>query len=349
MRCSNISAWRCWFGFCRGFKPGGISTLSLQRLNSAGYNSPILQIHHLAAAFPIYVRLGSRSIHPHLFFESLAYVIAFTTYLYLRRHFGDPVALPLRWATVAAAVAGAALGSKLLYWLEDPRATLQNVQNSTYLIGGKTIVGALIGGLITVEVMKRYIGLRTSTGDLYAIPLAIGIAVGRIGCFLTGLSDNTYGTRTTLPWGVNFGDGIHRHPTQLYEIIFLLVLIPMLYHCLKRIISRQSVMGSAASAKQSGADAESKDPYYRGGSGVQEVFPALDDRRLAPGFLPGDAFKLFMVSYMSFRILADFIKPYPRLFLGLGGIQWACMMILLYYSRAVRRSLSTPAKQTLKG
>ena len=85
-------------------------------------------------------------------------------------------------------------------------------------MGGKTIVGALIFGLISVELMKRYIGVRQSTGDLYAIPLALGIAIGRIGCFLTGLSDNTYGTPTTLPWAVNFGDGIPRHPTQLYEI-----------------------------------------------------------------------------------------------------------------------------------
>ncbi len=56
-------------------------------------------------------------------------------------------------------------------------------------------------------------------------------------------------------------------------------------------------------------------------------------------FLPGDAFKLFMVAYMSFRFLCDFIKPYPRIFLGLGGIQWACLLILLYYSRDIARWL----------
>ena len=53
----------------------------------------------------------------------------------------------------------------------------------------------------------------------------------------------------------------------------------------------------------------------------------------------GDAFKLFMVAYMSFRLLCDFIKPYPRIFLGLGGIQWACLLILLYYSRDITRWL----------
>jgi prolipoprotein diacylglyceryltransferase len=156
-------------------------------------------------------------------------VVALGAYLLLRRRFPDSLPTPLRWAVVAAAFAGAALGAKLLFFLEDPRLTWQNLHNPTYLVGGKTIVGALAFGLITVELSKRYIGIRASTGDLYAIPLALGIAIGRIGCFLTGLSDNTYGIPTNLPWGVDFGDGIPRHPTQLYEIIFLLLLIPFLY------------------------------------------------------------------------------------------------------------------------
>lgn len=50
---------------------------------------------------------------------------------------------------------------------------------------------------------------------------ALGIAVGRVGCFLSGLSDDTYGSVTSLPWGIDFGDGLRRHPVQLYEILFL--------------------------------------------------------------------------------------------------------------------------------
>jgi phosphatidylglycerol---prolipoprotein diacylglyceryl transferase len=113
-----------------------------------------------------------------VFFETLAYVIAFGIYLVLRHRFSDPVATPLRWATIAAAVAGAAIGSKLLFWLEDPQLTWHSLHNPAYLAGGKTIVGALAFGLLTVELTKRYIGLRQSTGDLYAIPLALGIALG---------------------------------------------------------------------------------------------------------------------------------------------------------------------------
>jgi phosphatidylglycerol---prolipoprotein diacylglyceryl transferase len=255
----------------------------------------------------------------------------------LRRRFGDSIPIPLRWAVIAAAVAGAALGSKLLYLLEDPHLTLHNLHDPTYLIGGKTIVGGLAGGLISVELIKRYIGLRQSTGDLYAIPLALGIALGRVGCFLTGLSDNTYGIPTTLPWGINFGDGIPRHPTQLYEIIFLLALIPILFHVLNKIVvfhgSNEIVILSGASSSRSEDDAESKDPYLHIEAG-------------ATHFLPGDAFKLFMISYASFRLLTDFIKPYPRLFLGLGGIQWACLLLLLYYSRDVARWLRPATRLT---
>ncbi len=247
---------------------------------------------------------------------------------------------------IAPAVAGAALGSKILFWLEDPLLTWQNLHNPAYLIGGKTIVGALIGGLITVEIAKHHIGIQQSTGDLYAIPLALGIAIGRIGCFLTGLADNTYGTPTNLPWGINFGDGIPRHPTQLYEMLFLLSLIPLLYRVL-----RKFVILSEASASRSEGDTQSKDPYLKKTCHFEEAGANATANRetccsarhpsVPPSpFLPGDAFRFFMVAYMTFRLLIDFIKPYPRLFLGLGGIQWACVLIVLYYFRDVVRWLN---------
>jgi prolipoprotein diacylglyceryltransferase len=66
------------------------------------------------------------------------------------------------------------------------------------------------------------------------VPLAVGIAVGRIGCFLTGLDDHTYGLPTTLPWGVDFGDGLARHPTQLYETAFLAGLAVVLLRLARR-------------------------------------------------------------------------------------------------------------------
>jgi prolipoprotein diacylglyceryltransferase len=162
--------------------------------------------------------------------EILAYAIAFQLYLALRRKFKDVIAPTERWQVIAAAAFGAVFGSRILAWLEDPVLAWHSG-----LTGGKTIVGALIGGWIAVEAVKAKIGIRVRTGDLLAIPLAAGIAIGRIGCFLTGLSDQTYGNATTLPWGVDFGDGVRRHPTQLYEIVFLLLLCPFLYRGLKAV------------------------------------------------------------------------------------------------------------------
>ena len=259
-------------------------------------------MRYIAAGFPVYIHLGKFSFHPHPFFESLAYSAAFCAYLFLRRRFGDPIVTQIRWAVIAAAVAGAAIGAKLLFWLEDPQFTLSRLHDPAYLAGGKTIVGALAFGLLSVELMKRYIGLQQSTGDLYAAPLTLGIAIGRVGCFLTGLPDNTYGTPTALPWGVDFGDGIKRHPTQLYEIVFLLALIPVLYGMLRSITR-----------------------------------PEFGDEGRKATFVAGDVFKFFMVSYLSFRLLCDFIKPYQRIFLGLGGIQWVCVVVLLYYFGDIAR------------
>jgi len=174
--------------------------------------------------FPVYVRLGSLAVHPHWFFECLAYFVGSRLYLALKARWGDPIPDADRWSVVVAAVVGGALGSKLLYWLSDPGVMLEHWHDPVFLMGGKSIVGGLIGGLVAVELVKRRVGVTRATGDLFVIPLALGIAVGRVGCFLTGLDDHTYGLPTTLPWAVDFGDGIPRHPTQIYEIIFLVLL-----------------------------------------------------------------------------------------------------------------------------
>jgi prolipoprotein diacylglyceryltransferase len=157
----------------------------------------------------------------HWLFESAAYFVGFRLYVGLRKRSGDVVSMEQRWWVVAAAVAGAALGSKALNWLVDPALFRRNWDNPYFLMSGKTLVGGLIGGLFAVEWAKRLIGVRRRTGDLFAIPLCVGIAVGRVGCFLAGLEDDTYGVATSLPWGVDFGDGVARHPTQLYEALWL--------------------------------------------------------------------------------------------------------------------------------
>jgi len=160
-------------------------------------------------------------LHPHLVFELLAYFVGFRLYLRARRRRGDAVDDPRRWWVVAAAAAGAALGARLLYLFECPAETLRHLDDLRYLLAGKTIVGGLAGGWLAVEGAKRLLQVESRTGDLFAVPLAVAIAVGRVGCFLTGPSDHTVGVATALPWGIDFGDGMARHPTALYEALFL--------------------------------------------------------------------------------------------------------------------------------
>lgn len=234
--------------------------------------------------FPFYFKLGSLLIHPHWVFETLAYFIGFRIYLQFRKSSGDHLSTGNRLWIVTAAAVGAALGSKLLYWFENPQLTWQNWHNPFYLMAGKTIVGGLIGGLLAVEFAKKCLAITRRTGDLFAIPLTVAIAIGRIGCFLSGLGDETYGLETALPLGLDFGDGLKRHPTQLYEIVFLSLL------------------------------------------GLYLFFISRKPRR------EGDLFKTFMIGYMGFRLLVDFIKPGVRLG-GLTAIQWASLGVLLYYAR----------------
>jgi phosphatidylglycerol:prolipoprotein diacylglycerol transferase len=81
----------------------------------------------------------------------------------------------------------------------------------------RSIEGAIAGAIIAIELLKWRMGIQGSTGLRFVAPLAAAIAVGRLGCYFAGLEDMTYGTPTTLPWGVDFGDGVPRHPVQLYE------------------------------------------------------------------------------------------------------------------------------------
>ncbi len=175
--------------------------------------------------FPVYISLGPWQVHPHGLFDFLAYVVGGQVYWLLRRQ-GKVQRHPfekMMWVIVGMA-GGAMVGAKVLAWAEMwPTFWAHHAEPAVWL-GGKTIAGGLMGGWIGVEIAKRFVGLRESTGDSVVFAVIVGIAIGRLGCFFTGLSDNTYGIASSLPWAVNFGDGVPRHPTQLYESAFLLAL-----------------------------------------------------------------------------------------------------------------------------
>ena len=178
--------------------------------------------------FPVTFHIFGRAVHPHLLLEILAYFVGFQLYLLTRSRW-KRAAVPFErnmWIIVGC-VFGALVGSKLLAFVESFDHYRQHLHDPRAWVGGKTIVGGLLGGWAGVEVVKKSLGVRQSTGDAFVFPLIIGICIGRVGCFLTGLDDHTHGVHTALPWAVDFGDG-PRHPTQLYEIAFLLALAAVL-------------------------------------------------------------------------------------------------------------------------
>ncbi len=175
--------------------------------------------------FPVYIM----GIHPHVLFEALGWIAAGVTMMFVRRTIGDPLSDEKRVQLALAALIGAVLGAKLLAFAEHPQKTWEGIVSSpALLIGGKTIVGGLLGGMMAVEYAKKRMGITERTGDQWVLPLAVGMSIGRIGCFLTGLDDATYGTPTSFPWGIDFGDG-PRHPTQLYEILFIWGLVGFIH------------------------------------------------------------------------------------------------------------------------
>jgi phosphatidylglycerol:prolipoprotein diacylglycerol transferase len=125
-----------------------------------------------------------------------------------------------QYAVALGCIAGAAIGNKAVHWIYHADRWPLLIESPWLVLQGQSIVGGLIGGLIGVEIAKRFAGVTESTGDRFVVPILAGLLIGRIGCFIAGLEDETYGTPTSLPWGVDFGDGVSRHPTQLYDMAF---------------------------------------------------------------------------------------------------------------------------------
>ena len=171
---------------------------------------------------PVVFEFLGKETNIHFIFETLAFFIAFRYYVYLKRKEKDTIDSVNRLYIILGATIGALLGSRLLGALENPEVLLS--LNFIQIYKSKTIIGGLFGGLFAVELTKKILGEKQSSGDLFVFPLILGIFIGRIGCFLTGVIEPTYGVETNFFMGMDLGDGLKRHPTALYEMIFLVFL-----------------------------------------------------------------------------------------------------------------------------
>jgi phosphatidylglycerol:prolipoprotein diacylglycerol transferase len=162
----------------------------------------------------------------HLAFESGAFTVGGVFYWRTSNAASQPADRWTRWGLLAGAAVGAAVGSRGLYMLQYGSALAG--QPLAMWLGGKTIVGGLLGAILGVETAKRLLHWKASTGDGFVLPLMVALVIGRIGCQVSGISDLTYGNMTTLPWGWDYGDGLPRHPTALYEILGIIALARVL-------------------------------------------------------------------------------------------------------------------------
>jgi prolipoprotein diacylglyceryltransferase len=171
---------------------------------------------------------ASLALPVHQVFEALGLAVGAQYYRVLARRSGQGGWLTSgRFAVVVGCLLGAGIGNKAVFWLDQPHLWPLLTQDWTRVFGGQSVVGGLLGGLLGVEMAKRLTGQTRSTGDAFVFPCLLGLMIGRIGCLLAGLHDDTYGVPTSMPWGVDLGDGVPRHPTQLYEIGFCLLLWPL--------------------------------------------------------------------------------------------------------------------------
>lgn len=176
---------------------------------------------------------------------------------------------------VVGAFCGSMIGAKLPFLLSDWDRL---VDGTAWFSSGKTIMSGLLGGYLGVQVAEWVLGKPLTMCDSFAAPVAAAIAVGRLGCLHAGCC---FGGVTSLPWGVDFGDGQLRHPTQLYESFFHLAAAITLYQLFRR-------------------------------------------QRLR-----GQHIRLYFLAYFCFRFLTEFLRPEPRLWLGLTGYQWGALFLSL--------------------
>jgi phosphatidylglycerol:prolipoprotein diacylglycerol transferase len=132
---------------------------------------------------------------------------------------------PAAWASGALLIA--ALGGftgAYVYWLVGHRQELGDEGLDALVSGGRLVwYGGFVGGGLATLLWAKWRGiLGLGVLDIFAPALALGYAILRVGCQLSG--DGDYGTASTLPWAMGYPDGVVAtapgvtvHPTPVYE------------------------------------------------------------------------------------------------------------------------------------
>jgi prolipoprotein diacylglyceryltransferase len=262
--------------------------------------------------YPSLVQAGPLTVGTHDVFSLLAVAVGLAIYYRTLRARGM---LDERIVLVSMAVVlGGIIGARTITAWENTdeigRALEAGAPLSWVILhGNKSILGGLAGGFLAGVLAKRALGYRRSTGDSYALAIAVGTAIGRVGCFLSELP---LGTATTLPWGMTVsaeaaaafprcpGCGGPMHPSMLYEIAFNVIAAVLIVRLGRRVP------------------------------------------------VQGDLLKLYLVAAFAFRFLVEFVRGNEVQLLGLTGPQIVLIplmawLIVHFWRRWQSRAWSVPA------
>ncbi len=253
---------------------------------------------------PIIGHVGRYAIPSHELFVFLGTVAAAVVFLLETRRRGL-VDERLLWIIAGTLVCGA-IGAKLATVWRYVALSGDHSLEGMLLRGGRSILGGLAGAYVGALATKKLVGYERRTGDLFAPAVALGMAIGRIGCFLS----EQVGTPTTLPWGLRFDDatlaripncpyctpGVALHPSFLYESAFHLVMFVVLLTYLRPRVT-----------------------------------------------IEGDLFKIYLLAYAVFRFFVEFVRGNVVVWHGLSGSQLflipSTMLLVGYF---VRRRWNEP-------
>ncbi|MDR2351379.1 MAG: prolipoprotein diacylglyceryl transferase [Endomicrobium sp.] len=190
---------------------------------------------------PIIFNIGEFTIFSYGLFVALAF---FTAIIYLSSQIKKPKEKILSqdelYSLFIYIIVSGIIGARLLFVLLNPQDfVLYPISVFKLWEGGLTYYGGFISAAIFVLAYVRIKKISIlKLGDFFAPALALGHAIGRIGCFFAGCC---YGKETNLAWSVVFRDknslavvGVHLHPTQLYESFGNFLIFFILYFYSKK-------------------------------------------------------------------------------------------------------------------
>ena len=247
-----------------------------------------------------YVRFGAVTVPTHSFFVTLGLVAALLFLVGEARRRGR-CDRNLFWVALGALFFGS-LGAKLSTVWRYVAAAPEPSLRGALIYGGKSIVGGLAGAYLGAVLTKKVIRYRRSTGDMFAPAVALGMAIGRFGCFFT----EQPGTPTSVPWGIKVSGaaaaripdcpgcvtGLPMHPSFLYEIAFQISAFAVLLWLRPKVRKE------------------------------------------------GDLFKIYLLGYAVFRFLVEFVRGNQQMLAGLTGPQLflipSAVVLGTYFWRSVR-------------